>query len=259
MFEIPKVNENSEKWSDLFQNIFKSDQWKVMDKFLKGDIVQYGEHLFNPKIELMWKSFELVNPDRLNCIIVGQDPYPQEEHCSGIPFGIPKESQTIPLSLMNIEAELNRMGNLSFINFDYTLESWCKQNVLLVNSSMTTLRGYQHTKRHIGYWQPIVSMMIDLAVYKNPGIPIICMGAVAKNTVKAYARQYSPVIEVPHPAKAKHDNVGLLGYKCFEYANMVLVEPAYHLNRRPILWSADLTNWPSDVVPTQGEYENPPF
>jgi uracil-DNA glycosylase len=252
-------NEKLEPWYELMKPVFESEAWEVLIKKIKSDIVQKGEHMFNPRLENVWRVFEKTKVDGINCIIIGQDPYPVQAHTTGIPFGIPESSEMIPLSLQNIEAELNRMGHLAFLTMDVTLDSWVKQGVFMINSAMTTLYGYKNSGCHLKEWQPVVQKFIEFIVFKNPGIPIIAMGAVAKKTVTAYTRQYCPVIEVPHPANARYDNVGLLGSNCFYNANLVLTDPTYGLLRKPILWHADLRHWPDYSRPDQEQYDNPPF
>lgn len=238
------------KWTELFQDVFNSAAWAELDKKLKGDHVEFGEHKFCPKPRNVWKPFEFMDPDKVNCIVIGQDPYPETEQATGIAFGIP-ESIGMTLSLQNIINEIERGGEcLASISLDWTLESWCMQGVLPINSSMTVMQGYHNSKCHLVWWQPVVSMLIDRIAYKNPGIPIIAMGAVARNTISHYARSLTAVIETSHPARAKHDGVGIVGSDCFVHANTVLTDPAYNLNRKPIKWHFDMRNQPEELVGT---------
>lgn len=129
----------------------------------------YSTKSIVPKTSDVLKAFNLCPYKELKVVFVCQEPYNQVEEATGIAFG--NKSNT-----SSISASLNYLKNVcidytiphNHIDFDNSLESWAKQGVLLLNSSLTVECGKKNT--HINIWKPFtVSLLKNLSKY-NSGI-----------------------------------------------------------------------------------------
>lgn len=106
-----------------------------------------------PQPDKIFRAFQLVEPHNVKVVIVGQDPYPNLEHATGLAFGV-NRGVDCPRTLVNIinevEACLNEpewdmktkkqipKDTITLDQSNMTLEGWAKQGVLLLNSILTT-------------------------------------------------------------------------------------------------------------------------
>jgi uracil-DNA glycosylase len=96
-----------------------------------------------------FRAFELVRPDDVRLLIVGQDPYPKPGDATGLAFHSPRG---IPASMRNVykafEAHLPGFSRPKVAN----LEHWAQQGVLLLNTALTVRLGEIGSHMNVG-WQ----------------------------------------------------------------------------------------------------------
>lgn len=182
------------------------DWMKVIDKSKLNPILnflntEYKRKPICPKQEDVFRAFRLCPYNDLKIIMLGQDPYPQKEVATGILFGNNKEIPTEDLSpsLQIIkEAVINLEIPHNYITFDPTLESWAKQGILLINSSLTV--EMNKIGSHIMLWRPFISSLLYNISHKESGIIYVLFGNQAK-TFRPYINHYNSIIlEENHPA-----------------------------------------------------------
>lgn len=86
----------------------------------------------------MFRALELVRPDEIRVIILGQDPTPQAGKAAGLAFSVAD-----PLSVgtvLNVLLEVALEGFPVNI-WEGDLTSWVKQGVLLLNTAFTVPKG----------------------------------------------------------------------------------------------------------------------
>jgi uracil-DNA glycosylase len=94
----------------------------------------------------IFKAFELLHPQQVRVVLLGQDPYPNAADAMGLAFSSP--APRLPASLRNIFKELATdlkqpppaTGDLSH---------WVAQGVLLANTALTV---DQEGRSHFSYW-----------------------------------------------------------------------------------------------------------
>ena len=84
-----------------------------------------------PKREIMFRSLQLVQPDEVKVVILGQDPYHNFNQADGLAFSV-SNFQSLPPSLINIFVEIENDLNIK-IEKKGDLENIAKQGVLLLN------------------------------------------------------------------------------------------------------------------------------
>lgn len=119
-------------WDDL--DFWVSGEWDVIQERL--DDLKKAKVRVNPKRELMFAALDEVPFDEVNVVIVGQDPYPNPDHATGIAFSVPASTTKFPPTLGNIFQEY-----CSDLHYPYPktgdLAPWCSEGVLLLNSVPT--------------------------------------------------------------------------------------------------------------------------
>ena len=120
---------------------------KLLDE---GNIKIFPEH------ENIFRCFNYFNLTDRKIVILGQDPYHGPDQATGLAFGINNKFQKPP-SIKNIEKEL--LNDLNINLSDQTLEKWAKQNILLLNTSLTVIQGKPGSDMKL--WSSFTNNIID--------------------------------------------------------------------------------------------------
>lgn len=178
-----------------------------------------------------FRAFELTPPDKLKVILVGQDPYPKYGQPTGVAFGVDIEkSKTVPFSLKMILEEVENTTDVLQLTPDHSLEPWCKQGVLMLNTAFTIEAG--RIGSHTEMWKPFIERLLKDITTKYPDVPVIFLGA--KAAAFEGCLNGNPVIKASHPAaEAYGRRGGFLKSGVFSKCNEVLKEQG----KTPIEWS----------------------
>ena len=123
---------NSDGWDNHLYTRIHSDHFASALIELNKQVDQNKK--FTPKFKNIFRSFELCPFEDLKVVIVGQDPYPQEDVADGVSFSCSNTNKEQP-SLRYIFDELqNQYPNASR---DCDLSRWSKQGVLMLNTALT--------------------------------------------------------------------------------------------------------------------------
>ena len=107
---------------------------KIVDlKILETIEEQIGEG-FLPESKNVFRALTLA-PEKVKVIILGQDPYPNQEHAMGLAFSVNETVAVLPASLRNIFKELET--DLGILRTNGDLSDWVDQGVLLLNTTLT--------------------------------------------------------------------------------------------------------------------------
>lgn len=177
---------------------------KVINKDKLDKVVFDINHLYAakkvcPYYSDIFRAFELCPYSEVKVVFLGQDPYPQKDVATGILFGnkadVP-ESELSPSLKIVKEAAINFEIPHNSIIFDQTLESWAKQDILMLNSALTV--EMNKVGSHTMLWRPFISSLLQNLSETNPGLIYVLFGNQA-STFKPYIRS-GTVIRVEHPA-----------------------------------------------------------
>lgn len=208
---------------------------------IEQDIAQ-GKDV-SPSPTAIFKAFELTDPKNIKVVILGQDPYFNGE-ATGLAFGV--EGSKIPPSLKIIHKELQYEYDHVDDNFDYSLEHWAKQGVLLLNTSFTVVK--KAPASHAGLWDFVVDYALRLVQQNSPKAMFLLWGKHAK----AYGSKINrTVLQAAHPAAEAYSAGGAGFYGCGHF-----VKTNEHLKAmglEPINWF-ELPSKPTDEEQIE-EYE----
>jgi uracil-DNA glycosylase len=175
--------------------------------------------LILPAPQDIFKAYQLTPFDSVKVVILGQDPYPNQQHPIGLAFAVPNGTKPLPPSLRNILQELH--NDLGYSKDDCDLVSWAQQGVLLLNTSLTVVEGKPDSHKNIG-WHSLIRETIEAVSSQLSNIVFILWG---NNAIVKSAYINDPekhlILTSAHPSPlAAHR--GFFGSKPFSKCNLYL-------------------------------------
>lgn len=206
---------------DLF---IKQEQEKDYFKNIKN--ILQNKDSYYPKYEDIYNAFKLTKYNDIKVVIIGQDPYHEENQAHGLAFSV--LNNKAPKSLQNIFKELYSDLNIKRTNTN--LSDWAKQGVFLINSTLTVKKHEANSHKNIG-WQTFTDNVIK-EIEKNDNIIVyILLGTFAQSKKTLISNKNHYIIETSHPSFFSC-NKGFFGSKIFSRCNKILTDN----NIDPIIW-----------------------
>lgn len=212
------------EWSDALWDEINNDAFSRLTAKLQLD--RLNNIIICPDKEDIFKAFRLTNLPDIKVVIIGQDPYHSilgdgKKVATGLSFGISKKGYTPP-SLRNIIKELEDDLNKLAIDFDYTMESWAKQGVLMLNTALTVQEN--NPGSHTEYWKSFTQKVMEVINKKTNNTVFILWGSHAQSFKKYLTNPTFKFIESSHPSPFSA-HYSFLGSKPFSKANSYLNKP----------------------------------
>lgn len=169
----------------------------------------------SPQHQDVFRALELINPEAVKVIIIGQDPYPNKS-ANGLAFSV-KKGDPIPPSLKNIFKEIgDDIGYWEANNGDLT--EWANQGVFLLNTCLSVEQGKPGSHKNTG-WEDITEDLVRYVIDKNPKVLIVCWGKEASNLSNRLSHTH--VIKSSHPSPLS-SHKGFFGCRHFSKINSYL-------------------------------------
>ena len=205
-------------WQQLFQ-----EQDELLAEIL-GALPASG---VNPEKAKLFRAFEK-SPAHYRVLIVGQDPYPNASHATGLAFDVPQGTNPLPPTLRNILRELN--DDLGEAPGGMSLEKWRQSGVMLLNRHLSTLEHQTAAHVNLG-WDHFTQAAVEfLQQIRGSQLVAILWGKTAQELLPKLP--LARIISSPHPSPLSSYR-GFFGSKPFSSCNKALVE----LGLEPIDWS----------------------
>lgn len=159
--------------------------------------------------------------EKVNVVIVGQDPYHGPGQAHGLSFSVPAGVK-VPPSLRNIFKELHADIGMP-IGQNGTLTSWAEQGVLLLNAILTVEEGTPAAHANKG-WEVFTDAVIKALLERNQPLVMILWGAYAQKKVQQLHAHPDPsqvlMLKSAHPSPLSVTK--FLGCKHFSQTNAFL-------------------------------------
>lgn len=171
-----------------------------------------------PPIKDILRAFEVTPFESVKVVILGQDPYHGVGQATGLAFSVRPGVRTPP-SLQNILLELVSDTGISKTP-PTDLEGWARQGVLLLNTTLTVLRGKPRCHSGIG-WSELALLVIRNLSARRRNLVFMLWGNDARRYAVHVDGEKHLVIESVHPSpySARH---GFFGSKPFSRCNAYL-------------------------------------
>lgn len=233
------INMIPKEWKELCDdNIFKEFYWKNIFNILNNN-------KFYPNKDNIFKALELIKPNNVKVVIIGQDPYIKENQAIGLSFAV-QNGLTIPPSLRNIYKEIIKEYKPDYDNNTINkilnkyskkgdISKLCEQGVLLLNSVLTVEPNKSNSHKNIG-WENFTSHIIKKLDEKYK-IVFMAWGNNALQLLNNNVK-YNQIIKSGHPSPLNYTNP-FVGCNCFKNCNIVLKNK---YNIKPINWLCIFNN-----------------
>lgn len=212
-------------WDDVLKNHFESESYKKLRLFLDEE---YKNKTIYPSANNVYNALRLTTYSDTKVVILGQDPYHEENQAHGLAFSVNKNIE-IPPSLINIYKELHDDLGYDIPSHGYLVD-WAKQGVLLLNTVLTVRSHLANSHSHKG-WEDLTDYIICRLNEKNSSVVFILWGANARSKKKYITNNKHLIIESVHPSPLSAYN-GFFGSKPFSKTNNFLIQN----NMKPINW-----------------------
>ena len=181
---------------------------------------------FPPK-DHIFRAIELTPFDEVKVVIIGQDPYHNDNQANGLCFSV-SDKVKAPPSLKNIFKELE--DDLGIKKTSNELEMWAKQGVLLLNATLTVRAHEANSHKDLG-WEQFTDFIIKEISDKKENVVFVLWGAFAQKKAGLIDASKHFVIQSAHPSPFSVHK-GFFGSRPFSKINQFLEEKG----KEPINW-----------------------
>ena len=198
---------------DEFHKQYMDDIKKIIIENKKNGITIY------PPSSKIFNAFKLTEFNTIKVVILGQDPYHQEGQAHGLSFSVPRNIPPPP-SLINIYKELSVDIDPNFDNSNGNLDSWAKQGVFLLNTTLTVQKGKPLSHSKIG-WNIFTDRVIEAISNNKEKVVFILWGMQAQSKKHLINKSKHLILESAHPSPLSAHR-GFFGSNPFSKANHYL-------------------------------------
>lgn len=212
-------------WGDVLSPYLTSSQFDMLTDDIKRDVPK-GVY---PAGKDCFKAFKLCQLENLRVVILGQDPY-HNGQATGLAFGV--NSTPIPPSLKIITRELRAQFDHVPEEFDFSLEHWAAQGVLLLNTALSVVKGQPGSHSHLWSW--LTPMLIKEMCNHKEDLIFVLWGKHAQK-YEVHIHNTKHILKSPHPAAEAYSGgkAGFFGNGHFLKVNE-LVSPKINWFELPV-------------------------
>lgn len=204
-----------QSWKDRLLAEFEKDYFVSLTGFVRNE---YRSGKVFPPGKFIFRAFDLCPFDSVKVVIVGQDPYHDDNQANGLCFAVDTSIRKPP-SLINIFQEIKTdLGREP--HADSTLLHWVKQGVFLLNATLTVKahRAASHTGKG---WEIFTDAALHHLAEEKDNLVFILWGAYAQKKGSFIDPARHLVIKTPHPSPLSSHR-GFFGSKPFSRTNSYL-------------------------------------
>jgi uracil-DNA glycosylase len=203
------------EWKALLEEEFEKPYFKGLREKVREAYLH--DPVFPPPGKV-FRAFELVKPQDIRVVILGQDPY----HTPGVADGLAFSStagNTIPPSLLNIYKEIEHEFGIQCEKTP-DLTRWATQGVLLLNAALSVGSGEANSHAEYG-WHFFTDAVIHAISEKETNVVFLLWGAYAGKKEDLIDWTKHLILKSPHPSPLSAHR-GFFGNNHFTLANNYL-------------------------------------
>lgn len=203
-------------WLPCIKQEFTKPYYKELYTFVKHE---YDTRIIYPPAEDIFNAFHFTPLSKVKVMILGQDPYHNENQAHGLSFSVLPTQKDIPPSLVNIYQELHDDLGCYIPNNGY-LKKWADQGVLLLNTVLT-VRAHQANSHQGKGWEQFTDAVIEAVNAQDRPIVYLLWGRPAQSKIPMLTNSKHLILKAPHPSPLSAYR-GFLGCRHFSQANAFL-------------------------------------
>ena len=210
-------------WLPAIQGEFKKPYYRELFQFVKEE---YSRAVIYAPADDIFNAMHFTPLSEVKVLILGQDPYHNENQAHGLSFSVLPSQKEIPPSLQNIYKELQDDLGCYIPNNGY-LKKWADQGVLLLNTVLT-VRAHQANSHQGRGWEEFTDSIIRAVNEQDRSIVYLLWGRPAQMKKSMLNNPKHLILTAPHPSPLSAYR-GFFGCKHFSQTNEFLrkngVEP----------------------------------
>ena len=203
-------------WLPCIKQEFTKTYYKELYTFVKHE---YDTRIIYPPAEDIFNAFHFTPLSKVKVMILGQDPYHNENQAHGLSFSVLPTQKDIPPSLVNIYQELHDDLGCYIPNNGY-LKKWADQGVLLLNTVLT-VRAHQANSHQGKGWEQFTDAVIEAVNAQDRPIVYLLWGRPAQSKIPMLTNSKHLILKAPHPSPLSAYR-GFFGCRHFSQANAFL-------------------------------------
>ena len=211
-------------WTEILAPIKNTEYFTILWEKVKEEY--QTTKCFPPK-NMIFRAIELTPFEEVKVVIIGQDPYHNDNQANGLCFSV-SDKVKAPPSLKNIFKELE--DDLGIKKTSNELEMWAKQGVLLLNATLTVRAHEANSHKDLG-WEQFTDFIIKEISDKKENVVFVLWGAFAQKKAGLIDASKHFVIQSAHPSPFSVHK-GFFGSRPFSKINQFLEEKG----KEPINW-----------------------
>lgn len=209
-------------WQKALDSEFEKDYFKrILEKL--------HPIAFFPPTSKVLRCFTFFDINETKVVILGQDPYHGEGQADGLAFSVPLGIR-LPPSLLNIKKEIAQSLDRPSFCTHGSLEKWASQGVLLMNTTLTVLKGQANSHADLG-WQRFTDKVIEIISKDLDNVVFILWGKEAEKKLPKINKNNHLILKSAHPSPLSASR-GFFGCNHFKLANEYLQTHG----KQPIDW-----------------------
>tara|TARA_R100000951_G_scaffold10686_3_gene8999 strand:- start:261 stop:977 length:717 start_codon:yes stop_codon:yes gene_type:complete len=181
-------------WYPLLAPIVSSVRFKEVITYIQTCKAR-GKVIY-PDTKMTFRAFKMCPLSKIRVVILGQDPY-HDGSANGLAFANNEDTLRISPSLRQLTKAIEHdYKDTLCVDFDYTLEAWAAQGVLLLNTALTVEKGSAGS--HLEVWRGFTRSFLKALSSQRSNIIYVLWGKKAQ-----FYSQYitgNNVVIAPHPA-----------------------------------------------------------
>ena len=216
-------------WLPYLEQEFKKDYYKNLYKFVREE---YSKYVRYPPSDDIFNALHFTPVSKVKVVILGQDPYHEENQAHGLSFSVPESQRKLPPSLQNIYKELHDELGCYIPNNGY-LKKWAEQGVLMLNTVLT-VRAHEAFSHKDHGWEQFTDAIIQAVNAQDRPIVYLLWGSPSQKKASMLNNPKHLVLKAAHPSPLSVYR-GFWGCNHFKTCNEFLVSHG----ETPIDWQIE--------------------
>jgi uracil-DNA glycosylase len=204
-----------ESWQAHLQNEMQQPYFQKLAQFV--DEERQRATVFPPEQEV-FSAFRLTPYENVNVLLLGQDPYHDDNQAHGLCFSV-RPGIKPPPSLVNMFKELRDDVGFRIPNNGY-LAPWAEQGMLMLNAVLTVRAHAPNSHKNHG-WEKFTDAAISAVNEKRDPVVFVLWGGYAQKKLSLIDTSRHAVIQSAHPSPLSARN-GFFGSRPFSAINKAL-------------------------------------
>lgn len=204
-------------WHTLLAAEFEKPYFQTLQQFVDEERQHYT--VFPPEQDV-FSSLNLTPYEHANVLLLGQDPYHDNNQAHGLCFSV-RPGIKPPPSLVNIFKELHNDVGFRIPNNGY-LVPWAQQGILMLNAVLTVRAHSANSHKNHG-WETFTDAIIRKVNAKEEPVVFVLWGGYAQKKRSLIDTTRHKIVQSAHPSPLSAHN-GFFGSKPFSAINTALRE-----------------------------------